>query len=67
MSLKMSLLRRLSSEAASERPLDGASSLDIVGDVLVVLEEEGPDGGEADPEGGAGAALHYASRGLQEG
>ena len=65
MSLKMSLRRRLSSEA-SERPLDGASFLDIVGDVLVVLEEERPDGGEADPEGGAGAALDHAGRGLEE-
>ena len=65
MSLKMSL-RRLSSEA-SERPLDAASPfLDIIGDVLVVLEEERPDGGEADPEGGAGAALDYARRGLEE-
>ena len=66
MSLKMSL-RRLSSEAASERPRFAASFLDIVGDVLVVLEEEGPDGGEADPEGGAGAALDHAGRGLEEG
>ena len=65
MSLKMSL-RRLSSEV-NERPRDASSFLDIVGDVLVVLEEEGPDGGEADPEGGAGAALDCARRGLEEG
>ena len=63
----MSLRRMSSDEAVSERPRFAASFLDIVGDVLVVLEEEGPDGGEADPEGGAGAALDHAGRGLEEG
>ena len=55
--------------AASKRPRRSAltSSSDIVRDVLVVLEEEGPDGGEADPEGGPGAALDGAGGGLVEG